>query len=287
MEIDVNLLLKLHEIRDNLTAVGRKIDDYVLENTAEIPRLSVNELATKSRTSDASVLRFCKYLGYDGYRQFIVNMSASIGMVDENAADPYTDIQPGDELATIINNVSLSNRKSIEDTMSIIDRDEIAKAVNVIDKAVKIDFYGVGASGIVCMDAQQKFMRINKMCHAYIDGHSQLTAATLLKRGDIAVAVSNSGTTIDILDSVDIAKRCGATVIAITRYKKSELAEKADIVLSISAPEFTMRSAATGSRIAMLNVIDILFMGVASGEYKDVKKYLVKTHNVLIGKHKR
>src|SRR5690606_36808057 len=102
-----------------------------LENTSEIPRLSIKELSQASKTSDASVLRFCKTMGYSGYRNFIVSISASLGSRDDETKMLYTDIQPGDELSTIINNISLNNRQSIDDTLSVIDRNEIAKAVNI------------------------------------------------------------------------------------------------------------------------------------------------------------
>ncbi len=284
MPVNDNILLKLREIKDSLTPVEKMIADYVLENTAEVPRQSIKALATKSKTSDASVLRFCKTLGYSGYRDFIVSISASLGSMDEDQADQYTDIQPGDDLQTIINNISLNNCRSIEDTLRVINREEIGRAVELLRKSQRIDFYGVAASGLVCMDAQQKFMRINKMCHAFTDGHSQLTAATLLKNTDVAVMISNSGNTTEILEALEVAKSSGAKVIAITRYNRSPLAEKADIVLFISTPEITIRSGAMGSRIAMLNVIDILFAGVASAEYKNVKKYLKKTHDILLSK---
>lgn len=286
MPINDNILLKLREMKDSFTPVERTLAEFVLENKQDVPRFSIKDLATKSKTSDASVLRFCRTLGYNGYRDFIVSISASLGSMDDDRGEQYTDIQPGDDLTTIIQNISLNNRKSIEDTLSVIDRDEIARAVELLRKAQKIDFYGIGASGLVCMDAQQKFMRINKMCHAFTDGHSQLTAATLLKEGDVVVLISNSGTTVEILDALELAKESKASIIAVTRYNKSELAENADIVLYISTPEITIRSGAMGSRIAMLNVIDILFAGVASAEYKNVQKYLRKTHNIMLSKHR-
>lgn len=285
MAVNNNILLKLREIKDSLTPVERMIADYVLENIYEIPRLSIKVLALRSKTSDASVLRFCKTLGYDGYRDFIVSISASLGSMNDEEENQYTDIRPGDDLQTIITNIPHNNCKSIEDTLMVIDRGEIEKAVQLIRSTNKIDFYGMGASGLVCMDAQQKFMRINKMCHAYTDGHSQLTAATLLCEGDVAVIISNSGNTLECVEALEAAKEAGASVIAITRYGKNTLADKADIVLFISSPEITIRSGAMGSRIAMLSVIDILFAGVASAEYNHVKKYLTKTHNILKNKH--
>lgn len=287
MAINDNIIIKLREMKDSLTPVEKRIAEYILENLEQIPHLSIKELAELSKTSDASVLRFCKTMGYYGYRNFIVRISAHLGSLDEEEKDSYTDIQPGDDLSVIITNISRSNVKSIEDTLSIISRTEIARAVKALRGCKRIVFFGVGASGLVGIDAEQKFSRINKLCHAYIDGHSQLTAATLLEKSDVAIFISNSGDTLEILDSLEIAKRGGATTIAITKYNKSRLAEQADIVLSISTPEVTIRSGAMGSRIAMLTVIDILFAGVASAEYQNVKKYLTKTHNVLLRKHSK
>ncbi|WP_438348498.1 MurR/RpiR family transcriptional regulator [Paenibacillus sp. FA6] len=287
MAINDNILIKIRDMKDSLTPVERLVAEYILDNMEDIPHLSIKSLAQLSKTSDASVLRFCKTMGYIGYRNFIVSISASLGSMDELQKDPYTDIQPGDDLSTIIANISRNNCKSIEDTLSVINRDEIARAVKVLRSSNRIAFFGIGASGLVGIDAEQKFSRINKMCHTYTDGHSQLTAATLLERSDVAIFISNSGDTVEILDSLEIAKKNGACVIAITKYNKSELADKANIVLSISTPEVSIRSGATGSRIAMLTVVDILFAGVASAEYQNVKKYLTKTHNILSSKHRK
>jgi DNA-binding MurR/RpiR family transcriptional regulator len=288
MSINDNILIKIRDMKESLTPVEKLVARYILENLEEIPHLSIKSLAGLTKTSDASVLRFCKTMGYKGYRNFIVSISASIGSMDEEQKDQYTDIQPGDDLSIIISNISRNNSKSIEDTLSIIDKNEIARAVKVLRECNRIVFFGIGASGLVGIDAEQKFSRINKICHTYTDGHSQLTAATLLGKSDVAIFISNSGSTIEILDSLEIAKKNGACIIAITKYNKSELADKANIVLSISTPEVTIRSGAMGSRIAMLTVIDILFAGVASSEYKNVKKYLAKTHDIIASsKHRK
>ncbi|EHQ62417.1 RpiR family transcriptional regulator [Paenibacillus dendritiformis C454] len=286
MSIRDNILIKIRDMKDSLTPVERTVAEYVLNNLEEIPHLSIKSLAQLTKTSDASVLRFCKTMGYTGYRSFIVSISASLGSMEDEQKDQYTDIQPGDDLNTIISNISRNNSKSIEDTLCVIDRKEVERAVKVLRESRRIVFFGIGASGLVGIDAEQKFSRINKICHAYTDGHSQLTAATLLEKNDVAIFISNSGNTADILDALDIAKKNGACIIAITKYTKSPLAENAHIVLSISTPEITIRSGAMGSRIAMLTVIDILFAGVASAEYKHVKKYLTKTHNILASKHR-
>lgn len=277
-----NVLVQIREMRGSLTPVSRRLADYVLENLREIPSLSIKSLAKKSKTSDAAVMRFCKSMGFDGYRSFIVSISAAVGAMDEE--DPsmqFQDIRPGDSVESIIQNISVSNHRSIDDTLSVLGAAEVEKAVELLAGAEKIAFCGLGASGLVCMDAQQKFMRINKICMAYTDGHLQLTGAALLGPRDVAVLVSNSGETVDVLDTLELLRARGVPTIAVTRYSKSTLATLADIVLYISTPELVIRSGAMGSRIAMLNIVDILYAGVVSRDYANIEKYLVRTRQAI------
>ena len=279
--------IRIRDAKPTMTRVEKTVAEYVEPRLATVKSMSIKQLAHNSRTSEASVLRFCKTLGYRGYRDFILSLSAALGS-DESVAEErrYTDIRPGDDLATIIENVSFNNRRSIEETLSVLDKEQMARAVMLLCAAPRIDWYGLGASGIVCADAQQKFMRINKRCQAFVDGHSMQTAAALLKSWDVAVLVSNSGTTAEILDALELVRAAGAKSIALTRYSKSPLALGADVVLRISTPEVTFRSGAMGSRIAMLNLVDILFSGVASAQYDEIKEYLERTHDALSSRYR-
>lgn len=273
--------IRLRDAKVSMTRTERAVAEYVEAHLNNIPAMPINELAKRSGTSEASVLRFCKTLGYRGYRDFTISLSAALGTAEETKAKRYTDIRPGDSLTTIIENVSLNNRRSIEDTLSVLNRTQVEEAVKLLSSAPRIDWYGLGASGLVCLDAQQKFMRIRKRCQAFMDGHGIQTAAALLEPEDVAVLVSNSGETKEILGALELVQLYGAKSIAITRYSKSTLAMGADIVLHISTPEVTFRSGATGSRIAMLNIVDILFSGVASAHYEEIKVYLDRTRDAL------
>lgn len=284
MALSNNIIIRLREAKVTMTPVEKQVAEYVEAHLYNVPSLSVKELAQASRTSEASIIRFCKSVGCRGYREFALALSSTLGSMEEDSQNKYTDVQLGDSLDTIISNVSRNNFQSIEDTLSVLNKEEVEKAVKAICEARKIDFYGVGASGLVCQDAYQKFMRINKRCAAYADSHSQLTAAALLEPDDVAIFVSNSGNTVEILDTLYFARKSGAKTIAITRYSKSKLAREVDIVLHISSPEITFRSGAMGSRIAMLNIVDILFSGVASIQYKSVKAYLSRTHDALMSR---
>ncbi|NLN65888.1 MAG: MurR/RpiR family transcriptional regulator, partial [Clostridiaceae bacterium] len=214
-----------------------------------------------------------------GNRDFAIEIARDMSTWQSSGGE-YTDIRPGDKLETIIKNVCLNNKKAIEDTFQILDCEEIRKAVDAIHKSGTMIFSGSGASAIVAKDALQKFPRIGKVCYSWADPHLQITTAANLNKDDAAVAISYSGETRDIIETAKVAKQSGAIVIAITRYGISSLGEMADIQLFLSSPENTMRSGAMASRIAQLNMVDILFSGVASIEYRTIKKYLDRTYKV-------
>lgn len=274
-------MLKIKESISHLTPSEQKVAGYILKNPEESVGLSVVELADRSGASKAAIIRFCKSLDFDGYREFSIKMASDMAVSKENEQDSgYTDIQVGDDLETLIKNVSLNSKKAIDDTLEVLDFEEVRKAIELLRKAGRIDFYGVGASGIIAQDAQQKFLRINRQTNAFADPHLQATAATLLSPGDAAVFISYSGETRDIIETLDFARGAGAATIAVTKYGNSSLSERADICLHISSPETSMRSAAGSSRIAQLNIIDILFTGIATLDYPEIKQYLDRTRTI-------
>lgn len=281
------LILKLKEVMDDLKPSEKKIVHFILNNTEEAVGLFIGDLAERCGTSKASVIRLCRTLQYEGYRDFAIALAADVAS-QKPESETYTDIRIGDNFETIIKNVCHNTKKSIDDTLVVLSVKEVEKAINAIHKAKRIDFYGVGASALIAQDAQQKFMRINKYASAYADPHMQMTAAANLSKNDVVVVISYSGETDDVIDTVKIAKESGATIISITKYGINTLSELSDIHLFLSSPETTMRSGAMGSRIAQLTIIDIIFTGVASLEYPNIKKYLDRTKDVTaIKKHNR
>lgn len=273
-------LLKLRERMDSLSLTQKKVAQFIVNHPEEVPSCSIAQLAEKSSVSEATVLRLCKMLGYEGYRQFIVAVTSEISNTGKEKVG-YVDICPGDSVESIVQNVAYVNKQSIEDTVDILDVKAVKRAVALLYNARDIQFFGIGASNTVCMDAEQKFARINRRCGMHIDTHSQFIAAALMTPADVAVILSNSGETKEIVKIVKEIKETGATIIAISRYNKSFLVENADVALLYSTPELTIRSGATGSRIAMLTIIDILFTSVASLEYDRVLPYLQKTTEVI------
>lgn len=276
--------LRIKELMSTLTPKERQIATFILDFPNEVVNMSIEELASACGTSTSSVVRLCKSANYSGYKELCRALSADLAS-NQNESITYMDVRPGDSIDSIVRNVCMSNMKSIENTMSILNIGDLDKAVDTIARAARVDFYGIGTSGTVAMDAHNKFLRINKISMSSVDPHEQILSATTLKKGDVAVLISYTGDTKDILETADIIKQTEATVISITRYTKNRLSERADIRLYSSSSETMMRSAAMGSRIGQLTIIDILYTAVTSREYEKVKKYLDKTRLVSSRKH--
>ena len=267
--------LRIKEAMQSLAPMEQKVAGFILDFPEEVVGMSIDELAASCSTSTASVVRLCKSVGYSGFKEFCRVLDSDLANQQSNIV--YEEIHPGDSLEAIVSSVSKSDMKAIEGTLSLVDMTELGKAVDALCAAPRIDFYGVGTSGLVALDASNKFIRINKFTVAHADPHEQILSATSLRPGDAAVLFSYSGETRDTTETCEIVKATGATIITVTRYGKNQLNELADIRLFTSSAESMIRSGAMGSRIGQLTMVDILYTAVCSRLYGDVKPYLDKT----------
>jgi len=276
--------VKMKNTMESLSPTEQRIASFILEDPNSVIGMPIDMLAGQCGTSKASVVRLCKSLGYKGYKQFCIELAADLA-VNSQSKYTYEDIHPGDDLRSIMESVCRNNIKTIEESMAVIDFASIEKAVHVIAKAPRVDFYGLGTSGLVANDAQNKFLRINKVSFSTSDPHLQILSAASLKPGDVAVLISYSGESKDIFDTLDVIRQAGATSVSITRYGPNTLSRKADINLHTSAQESFVRSGAMSSRIGQLNLVDMLYTAVASHEYAHVKEHLDRTLKSSRKKH--
>jgi DNA-binding MurR/RpiR family transcriptional regulator len=271
-------LVRIKEALKYIRPAEENAARYILENPDEVVGLSIKELAVKSQSSQAAIIRLCKNIGVEGFKELKVRIAGDLQAM-QSSDQAYKEISPNDDIKTLINSISYNNIYAIRQTLQLLDFKEVERAVEAIQAAGRIDFYGAAASQIIAQDAQQKFLRINKACTAYTDSHLQLTSSVTLTEKDVAVGISYSGETTHVLEAIKISKENNATTIGITRYGANPLASMVDICLTTSATESDIRSAATASRIAQLNIIDILFSSVASKNYHSSIDYLNKTRD--------
>ena len=250
-----------------LPPAEQRVAKLLLSDPRSFATLPVTELAARAHVSKPTVVRFCRSVGYDGLADFKLKLAGTV-----NEGVPFVhravdeDDKPGDLIVKVIDNAVAAMLKYRNNAAGHAFEQALA-ALTAAGKAGKrIEFYGVGNSGIVAQDAQHKFFRLGVFATAVSDGHVQVMAATMLGPGDCAVVISNSGRSRDLVDAADIARRKGATVIVITA-SGSPLAQLAQnnnqVLLAADHPEDYDRYSPMVSRLLHLTIIDILTTGVA------------------------
>lgn len=268
-------ILKLQELMDSFSPAEQRVAAYFLEYRTQLAGTPIQEVARACSTSQTTVVRLCKLAGYKGFKDFLLALSANLAVKKESPlALTYPDVQAGSDLYHIIEDMTKRNVEALQSTMQVLSYQELEKAVQAVHQAKRVDFYGMGTSGLVALDAQHKFLRINKMSLTTLDPHVQVVSAASLQKGDAAVFFSYSGETSDTLATMQVARQAGATIISITKYAPNTLSERSDIFLHVASPEGTVRTGATSSRIAMLHIVDLIFSAVLSLEYAEAKTVL-------------
>jgi RpiR family carbohydrate utilization transcriptional regulator len=247
----------------SLAPAEQRVGKLVLADPRAFANLPVSELADRSHVSKPTVVRFCRSMGYDGLSDFKLKLA---GSVSEGVPFIHRSVDVDDKTSDIavkvIDNTVAAFLKYRNDASSFA-LEHAAQALASTQKTNRrIEFYGVGNSGIVAQDAQHKFFRLGVNAIAYSDGHMQVMSASMLRPGDCAVIISNSGRTRDLMDACDIAKKQGATTIVITA-SGSPLASAGHIHLTADHPEGYDKYSPMVSRLLHLLIIDILATTVA------------------------
>lgn len=272
-------LVILSEMLDKLPLSERKIATYILEDPNTAITLTASELGERSSTSGAAVIRLCKSLGLKGIQELKLKVAGDLHKKDEEG---YRDIKPNESQATVIDKMTNNSIQTLRQTVEVLDRNELSKAVEAVKHAKTIHFFGVGASSIIALDAQQKFMRINKQATAFTDIHIVAMLIANVEPGDVVFGISFSGETIEVAKILDLAHKKGAKTISLTKFGSSPVSDRAQIKLYTSASkEATFRSGATSSRLAQLHIIDILFMSVATQNYDETIRHLDQTRETI------
>lgn len=250
------------------------IADVIIENPESAASMNISQLAEVSDTSVASVVRFAKAMGYKGYPEFRMALISEIGRMQSKGVQPSGldgGITLGDSAAEVIRKIATADSLAIQATAEKLDIPVFNRVVDTWSKSKTIGIFGVGSSGFVAMDLQLKLNRLGKNAIAWQDAHTALTSVSLLKRGDALVAISHSGTTVDVIDVMNEFKSRGVKVILITNSNRNPATALAHLVLLTSARETTFRSGATASRIAQLTVVDCLCVSLAQKNWAATK----------------
>ena len=247
----------------SLAPAEQRVGKLVLADPRAFAKLPVSELADRAQVSKPTVVRFCRSIGYDGLSDFKLKLAGSVSEgVPFIHRSVDVDDKTSDVAVKVIDNTVAAFLKYRNDASFFALERAATALAETYAKGRRIEFYGVGNSGIVAQDAQHKFFRLGLNTIAYSDGHMQVMSASMLQPGDCVVIISNSGRTRDLMDACDIARKRGATALVIT-CSGSPLASAGHIHLTADHPEGYDKYSPMVSRLLHLLIIDILATTVA------------------------
>lgn len=273
-----NVLILLRENLPQMNTAERAAGDYILSHPHEASSLSIHELASESFTSASAVVRMCKALGFHGYKDFRKTLTVELVLQDESMVLSQDEIRKGDSIEEIIRKITWQNIQSLQETQRLMDPSVLKKCAEKMVEADRILLFGMGASFVTARDAYLKLLRINKPCVISEDWHLQLVTARSSTRKDLAIIISYSGQTAEMITCAKAMKENQTTILAITRPVKSPISDLADLKLYTTSSESLFRSAAMASRSSSMNIIDILYTAFANMNYDHSLRQLRKTH---------
>jgi glucokinase len=253
------ILGQIRRARSELSPAELRVADLVLAQPRSVLNDPIAEIARAAGVSQPTVIRFCRSLGCEGLSDFKLRLASGLtGTVPVT----HTQVNTNDSMLELGAKVLGNTASAILQVRSHLNRDTIARAVDMLIAAGRVEFFALGHYSVVALDAQYKFLRFGMPCGAYTDPRLQLLAADVLRAGDVAVVISSGGRLPELLSVVEKAQERGAKVVAITA-SQSPLAKKADAALIVDHIEDVATHLPMVSRILALLVIDILAVGVA------------------------
>ncbi len=248
-------LLQQHQ--GDLTKSGRAVADYLVQHASEAQYLSISSLAKECRVAEATVFRFCRALGFEGYHEMriaLAQANATGALVNQQAPGPDADT------ATLCEHASALFMTAINGTQNALSPQAVEQAVALLHKARQVFCLGQGGSMLLANDICARFAGISNKFRTAGDSHMQMMAASLMTEEDVVLFVSYSGATRDMLETLRTVKASGAKIILITHYEDSPGAGMADIVLLCGAQENPLDSGSIPIKVAVLYVAEVLLL---------------------------
>lgn len=273
----------IQKIRTNYSEMGpaeKKIADFVTRNINDIMATSISELAELCGCGDATVVRFSRRLGFEGYQALKIAIAGDLG----SASTISSEIEKTDSCYEIFSKRINDIAVALNNTQAVLDAEALEKAAKTIMHAKRIVVFGLGNSAAVASDAAHKFLRLGLNAQACTDNHLQAIIASHIDRQSVAVAISHSGSSKDIVEALKLSKIGGATTIAITNFGTSPIVEASDICLFTKSEETRHSILAMSSRIAQLAIFDAIYTYIVVNADKASMQAIYNTELALQNK---
>ena len=242
-----------------MTPALSRIADHVLANSQSVLYQSITELAEEANSSDASVMRFCRELGFSGFQNFKLVLAQELATQSQANAPTVA----SDPVQSLIETAKMA----LDETELLLDRSILAKVASELLSASQIEIFGVAASAVTAQYLEYKLTRVGLRARSVADAHLATMIAATTDKSAVHIFVSSSGSTIDTVRVAELAHSRGAKTIIITNRLKSPLAGLSDHVLLASWPETPLTGGAFPSKISQLLIVDALVAYIADADH--------------------
>ncbi|RVU70786.1 MULTISPECIES: MurR/RpiR family transcriptional regulator [Lactobacillus] len=275
MQID-NQVLKQYA---TLSKSSQKIADYYLCHQADFLANNAAKLGKLTSTSGATIIRFCKQLGFSGLKDFQIELAIEMPKKESETID--TIIQANDQTPVVLNKLYTSLKTNLQDLAGELDRKQIAQVVKLMKSSHMIYLEGIAASSLPAQDLFYKLIRIGKAVCFVSDIHVALEQVAAAQKDDLVLIFSYSGLTKEILLIAKEAQHRGAKVVAVTRNKHSPLTALADIVLALPINEQLLRYGAVNSLFSEMFISSLLYLSLISPDLGKLQAKMRKTEKIV------
>ena len=269
-------LLQQHQ--GDLTKSGRTVAEYLMQPAGEAQYLSMSSLAKECCVAEATVFRFCRALGFEGYHEMriaLAQANTTGALVNQRVPEPDADT------ATLCEHASALLMTTINGTQNALSPEAVDRASELLRKARQVYCLGQGGSMLIANDICARFACISTKFRTAGDSHLQLVTASLMTPEDVVLFVSYSGATRDMLETLRTAKAAGAKIILLTHYEDSPGAKLADVVLLCGAQESPLDSGNIPIKVALLYVAEVLVLRYTMDDPQNVMDAQDRTSEAL------
>jgi DNA-binding MurR/RpiR family transcriptional regulator len=281
-QAESNAILKL--LSEKYHEFGRqtkRLAEYVLRHPRSVALCNITELAEQGGVSQFTVTSLCKSLGLSGYKDFKAAFSRTFVRPLENI---HEEVSETDQVSDVAHKLAESHCASIRATEARLDAVQITRTVDALEKATRLHVYGMGSAGVAAQSSFHKFFRLGLDIVVPQDAHVQVMTASLLCPGDVAIGISTSGRSKEVLDAIRQAKAAGAVTVAISSYPGSPLVKACDLRIISTSQESLYRTESMENLIAQIYILDILYVSLAMRKVDVFLDSLEKTRKSLVNK---
>ena len=276
--------IKIQQIYAGLRPSEQKVADYILRYEGKASKLLMETLASETGVSQPTVIRFVKAAGYEGFKDFkyaLVQEEAKEQSQDDEKIGLYGfPLSKKDRLEDIPGKIVTTSMEMLEETLKNISMKEYRRAVEAVLGAENIVIYSVENSVCTANDLLTKLTYLGLNCRIYEDYYLQNVSAVNLTKKDLAIGISYSGCSRHTVEMLALARKAGATTLAMTNFENSLISKYADILLCASNRQFFYGDTIF-SRISQLALVDMIYAGVLNRDYDRFARKLNKTSAIV------